>query len=134
MPEVLLTSPSILAVEVCSLHNEHQYPLRSKGFLLSFAAGLAKLKALVMGDYARNVLGLSLYAASLGFTLLLFVLEIIPKSGTYYTSLDDEPQDFVTPEETANIFSRITFYWMDSLMKLGYKKNLDMDDLWFVFS
>ncbi|KAJ3280788.1 hypothetical protein HDU79_011375 [Rhizoclosmatium sp. JEL0117] len=41
---------------------------------------------------------------------------------------DDDLQD--SPEEFANIFSTLTFHWMDPLMKLGYKKDLEMEDLW----
>ncbi|KAI9339681.1 P-loop containing nucleoside triphosphate hydrolase protein [Obelidium mucronatum] len=35
-----------------------------------------------------------------------------------------------SPELYANIFSTLTFHWMDGLMKLGYEKDLEMDDLW----
>nr|CAG8528506.1 14943_t:CDS:10 [Entrophospora candida] len=34
------------------------------------------------------------------------------------------------PESRSNIYSRITFYWMTPLMKLGHEKYLTMDDLW----
>lgn len=43
-------------------------------------------------------------------------------------SVDDV--DNVSPEGTANIFSRLVFHWMDPLMKLGYSKDLVMEDLW----
>ncbi|KAG2386093.1 hypothetical protein C9374_002539 [Naegleria lovaniensis] len=33
------------------------------------------------------------------------------------------------PEETANIFSRISFWWFNGLMKTGYSKVLQMSDL-----
>ncbi|KAI9207232.1 P-loop containing nucleoside triphosphate hydrolase protein [Polychytrium aggregatum] len=58
----------------------------------------------------------------------MFILENVPKPENYYVSLDDDPN--VSPEEHASIFSRISFHWMDALMKLGYRKDLDMDDLW----
>ncbi|CAG8473230.1 8866_t:CDS:10 [Racocetra persica] len=35
-----------------------------------------------------------------------------------------------SPEENANIFSRLTFYWMTPLMKLGHEKYLVLSDLW----
>ncbi|CAB4387319.1 unnamed protein product [Rhizophagus irregularis] len=34
------------------------------------------------------------------------------------------------PELNANVFSRITFWWAGSLMKLGYKRPLEKDDLY----
>jgi len=35
-----------------------------------------------------------------------------------------------SPEATANFFSTITFWWLTPLMVLGYKKPLEMEDLW----
>lgn len=37
-----------------------------------------------------------------------------------------------SPEEKTNIFGRLVFDWMTPLMRLGYKKTLTMDDLWYV--
>lgn len=34
------------------------------------------------------------------------------------------------PEETTNIFGRLTFSWLTPLMKLGHKTPLVQDDLW----
>jgi hypothetical protein len=62
------------------------------------------------------------------FGLIIFVLENIRKPRLYYEGLI--PPHLETPEHDANIFSRITFHWMDPLMKLGYKKVLNMSDLW----
>ncbi|KAI9003550.1 P-loop containing nucleoside triphosphate hydrolase protein [Gaertneriomyces semiglobifer] len=56
------------------------------------------------------------------------VLELLSKDGIYYSSLDEDVH--TTPEDGANILSRLTFHWMNPLMKLGYRKNLEMDDLW----
>lgn len=72
-----------------------------------------------------------LFAFTIQYLLLsaiLFILELIPKPMEYYSTLDED--EHTSPEEHANIFSRLSFAWMDSLMKLGYKKVLDMDDLW----
>ncbi|XP_046853046.1 multidrug resistance-associated protein 1-like isoform X2 [Xenia sp. Carnegie-2017] len=38
------------------------------------------------------------------------------------------------PEESANIFSRITFWWMTGLVRLGYSKPLVTKDLWYLQS
>ncbi|TPX31400.1 hypothetical protein SmJEL517_g05244 [Synchytrium microbalum] len=62
--------------------------------------------------------------------LIVFGVENMSKPYTYYMSLDENVN--VTPEETANIFSRLTFHWMDGLMKAGAKKDLEMDDLWML--
>ncbi|KAJ3398383.1 hypothetical protein HDV05_002578, partial [Chytridiales sp. JEL 0842] len=70
-----------------------------------------------------------------GLTLLLslviFTLENLPKPRPYYSSVDsDEEEHEPSPELYANIFSRLTFHWMDGLMKTGFRKDLEMDDLW----
>ncbi|PWN29615.1 hypothetical protein BDZ90DRAFT_230483 [Jaminaea rosea] len=43
----------------------------------------------------------------------------------YSTGLDKE-----CPENTANIFSRLSFWWMNPMMKLGASKYLTENDLW----
>jgi hypothetical protein len=82
-------------------------------------------------------------------SITIFILENHPKPKPYYASLlsshyrldtDDEEDlakstipeddDISSPEMHANIFSRLSFHWMDKLMKLGYAKDLEMDDLW----
>ncbi|KAJ3300226.1 Multidrug resistance-associated protein 1 [Borealophlyctis nickersoniae] len=55
-------------------------------------------------------------------------MENVSKPGAYYLTLDEDLNG--SPEETANIFSRLSFYWMEPLMRLGYRKHLEMDDLW----
>ncbi|XP_031568469.1 multidrug resistance-associated protein 1-like [Actinia tenebrosa] len=36
------------------------------------------------------------------------------------------------PEETANILSKITFWWLNSLIMKGYRKPLETQDLWLL--
>ncbi|CAG8840576.1 22075_t:CDS:1, partial [Gigaspora margarita] len=35
-----------------------------------------------------------------------------------------------TPETRANLFSKLTFWWLNGLMSLGYKRPLEKDDLY----
>ncbi|KAJ1552244.1 Multidrug resistance-associated protein 1, partial [Cladochytrium tenue] len=84
-----------------------------------------------------------LTATTVILSAIVFVLENLPRNHHLYklvpsgdVSEDDatavgeseKPQD--SPEAYANIFSRISFHWMDPLIKLGYKKDLGMEDLW----
>lgn len=95
-------------------------------WLFSFVIDLIMLRT------ALAVSGsLELYYFSIRGSIMLFqfLLECcVPKQPSFYTTLDDDEN--VTPEEVANIFSRLTFHWMTPLMKLGYSKPLDMEDLW----
>ena len=43
------------------------------------------------------------------------------------TSLNNKPEN---PEKTANIFSKLTFYFCNQILKLGSSKPLDTNDLW----
>jgi hypothetical protein len=58
--------------------------------------------------------------------LMCFILELLQKDEEYSEIVDRN----VSPEDSYNVFGKITFYWMDSLMKLGYKKVLTIQDLW----
>ncbi|KAG2214416.1 hypothetical protein INT47_000972 [Mucor saturninus] len=71
----------------------------------------------------------AIYLIRYALTVLVFVLENIPKPKRQYIFLDDE-DEMNCPEERTNIFGRLTFSWMTPLMQLGYKTPLIMDDLW----
>ncbi|KAI9363460.1 hypothetical protein DFJ73DRAFT_811265 [Zopfochytrium polystomum] len=81
-----------------------------------------------------------LTAVTLILSSAVFVAENIPKDHHRYTLVPTSPEEAEaaaadeklhdSPEAHANIFSRIWFLWMDPLMRLGYSKDLDMEDLW----
>jgi hypothetical protein len=70
-------------------------------------------------------------------SLIMLSLEFYPKQ-RLYISLDEDivfPYILIyyqdaSPEETANLFSKIYFQWMSPLMSKGYTKLLDMHDLY----
>ena len=54
-------------------------------------------------------------------------------SSQQYEGLDDTagaPRHRVSPEAAANFFSTVTFWWLTPLRVLGYRKPLEMEDLW----
>ncbi|KAJ3318494.1 hypothetical protein HDV06_000427 [Boothiomyces sp. JEL0866] len=61
-------------------------------------------------------------------SLLVFILELIPKGKLEYQALDQD--DHESPEQSANIFSSVLFIWLDPMMKLGHSKALEIEDLW----
>ncbi|KAI8817199.1 P-loop containing nucleoside triphosphate hydrolase protein [Fimicolochytrium jonesii] len=114
-------------------HYEH---LRSRSasavlffyWLFSGFAGVVQLRSFILSRlYQDDLVVFVLQCVFVAITLVQFILENVAKPGTYYSSLDE---DAVSPEETANILSRLTFQWMWPLMKLGAQKDLTMDDLW----
>jgi ATP-binding cassette, subfamily C (CFTR/MRP), member 1 len=114
-------------------HLEHYYSKVSYSFLLIFWL----LECIVTGLQVRTMLEthgdvktlIYLFSKSV-LVILIFVLECSPKELGLYVGLDE--QEHISPEASSNIFSRLTFHWMTPLMKQGYKKVLDMDDLWYL--
>jgi len=46
------------------------------------------------------------------------------------TENETENVEVENPEKKANLFSRLTFYYLNDLMALGYQRPLQMEDLW----
>ncbi|KAG0260927.1 hypothetical protein BG011_001527 [Mortierella polycephala] len=67
-------------------------------------------------------------------SFLIFALENVPKP--HYKTLIHPGSALVveqtnpSPEPRANFFTRITFFWLLPLLKLGKKRSLRMDDIW----
>ncbi|KAI8353036.1 P-loop containing nucleoside triphosphate hydrolase protein [Mortierella sp. GBAus27b] len=58
--------------------------------------------------------------------LIVFALECLRRD----TRIQLDENGEACPEETANVFSRLSFHWVTGLMRRGYAKPLTMDDLW----
>ncbi|TPX44411.1 hypothetical protein SeLEV6574_g04522 [Synchytrium endobioticum] len=98
-------------------------------WLLVIIVNLIKINTMVqMNSVYTEPARLALVVAVTFAALVVFIAENMSKPYNYYMSLDEQVN--VTPEETANIFSRLSFHWMDGLMKAGAQKDLVMDDLW----
>ncbi|CAG8453187.1 17142_t:CDS:10 [Gigaspora rosea] len=88
-----------------------------------------KLRSWLKKDYIDTFpLRYYTFLFSILLALFVFVLELLPKPKAEYELIEDDPK--TSPEEGANIFSRLTFYWMTPLMKLGHEKYLVLSDLW----
>ncbi|CAH1761181.1 12981_t:CDS:10 [Entrophospora sp. SA101] len=96
----------------------------------SFINVLAMVKYfIIIKDYqfSNPVLIIS-FVSTLVLALIIFILDLIPRPRSEYLLINEDNQS--CPESRSNIYSRITFYWMTPLMKLGHEKYLTMDDLW----
>ncbi|KAL0556634.1 hypothetical protein IC582_005148 [Cucumis melo] len=93
--------------------------------------------------YKRSVLYLYIsevfFQALFGVLLLPYVPSLDPYPG--HTPLSSESVDVaeyeklpdgedICPERHVSLFSKITFAWMDHIMKLGYKRPLTEKDFW----
>ena len=88
-----------------------------------------KLRSLVSrGMYETRLPYFVTFTVSLTLGIAEFVLEyLVPKEQNAYDALGEKDE---CPLEYADVFSILTFSWMTSLMKYGYKHYLTQDDLW----
>ncbi|KAJ3154725.1 Canalicular multispecific organic anion transporter 2 [Geranomyces variabilis] len=98
-------------------------------WLFAVVTSLVKLRSyFVLKEYDHDRAEFAVYVAYIVLSTGAFALENVHKPGTYYLSLDEDVSG--SPEVNASIYSRLSFQWMDPLMKLGYRKDLEMEDLW----
>ena len=115
-------------------HVEHWRSRKPSGVVLFFwlffiIAYCVKLRSLVARHtYRTHVAYFAVFCIALALGSLEFVLEyFVPKERSDYYAVGDEDE---CPFEYADIFSVLTFGWMTSLMKKGYKQYLKQEDLW----
>ncbi|KAK9456107.1 P-loop containing nucleoside triphosphate hydrolase protein [Dipodascopsis uninucleata] len=115
-------------------HVEHSRSRVANGVLLFYwlfvvLTDIARLITFTNREAHLSTPGfISTFGLSFILSISVFVLEAFiskPKSG--YEALVEETEE--NPLDRANIFSRLTFTWMTSLMKLGYEVYLTDDDL-----
>ncbi|XP_078462060.1 ATP-binding cassette sub-family C member 2-like [Lampetra planeri] len=77
------------------------------------------------GDVAR----LSLFYISFGLQLSCLVMSGFADLPKDHGAIDDSGMK-PSPEENASFLNQITFTWFDSMVYRGYKKPLEVEDLW----
>jgi len=118
-------------------HYEHTRSVRDSNVLLVFwlsflIASLIKLRTMVsLGIPSSDSSAFALFTISTICSFVQFILENLKKDRNGYMRVEEEGLNDC-PEENANIFSLLTFWWLNKLMKLGHEKPLTMDDLWNV--
>ncbi|PIA15690.1 P-loop containing nucleoside triphosphate hydrolase protein [Coemansia reversa NRRL 1564] len=143
-----------VAVAVC-LHYKEQFHNRIAStplllfWLFSILLSLLRLRTAVSVDYSNDfdilVPPIALFVVT---ALALFVFECQPKphelfdisaddvddvDNSGFGKLEDSDDDYCTsgsPEERANVFSRYTYTWVESLLQKGYREQLHLGDIW----
>ncbi|KAF2071736.1 hypothetical protein CYY_006941 [Polysphondylium violaceum] len=102
-------------------------------WILSFLCAVIKLRTLSLGafdsSYKLEVSFLEYFSFLIGFCLILIlsitsVLFFDHSAG--YSNLDENEEPL---EKNANLFSRLTFWWINPILVKGYKKSLDIPDV-----
>ncbi|KAJ2612967.1 hypothetical protein H4S08_002464 [Coemansia sp. RSA 1365] len=118
-------------------------------WLFSIFLSLLRLHTAVSADYANDfnnlVPPIALFVVA---ALAVFALECQPKphelfevsgdnaddtDNSGFGKLEDSDNDYCTSgssEERANVFSRYTYTWVESLLQKGYSEQLQLKDIW----
>jgi ATP-binding cassette, subfamily C (CFTR/MRP), member 1 len=95
-------------------------------FLITYGVKLRSLVA--RGVYETRSPYFVTFTISLALAIAEFVLEyLVPKKQNAYDALGEKDE---CPMEYADVFSILTFSWMTTMMKYGYRHYLTQDDLW----
>lgn len=112
-------------------YNHHFTTKKSSDSLLVFwlldftTTALLTRTYITMNLYHSDPIAFTFIVIKAVSILIIFGLELFKKNvaSSGYVALESSDQSKnITPEEDANIFARLNFYWMTSLMKLGYQK------------
>jgi hypothetical protein len=93
--------------------------------LLTFIFDIARVRTLFAIQDARPLAAFLLLATLLKFGLV--VLEVKEKRSWLLN-----PNQFPAPESTANFFNRLTFFWVNPMLLMGFKTPIQEKDLFEV--
>ncbi|KYR03153.1 ABC transporter C family protein [Tieghemostelium lacteum] len=101
-------------------------------WLLAFITATIKLRTLTLGIFGQTdtVVSFLEYFSFIGgycLILILSVTGVLFFDPGLYENLGEGAG--IMKEENANIFSRFTFWWMNSVLLQGYKKSLEIQDV-----
>eukprot|EP00075_Anas_platyrhynchos_P027019 XP_027316272.1 LOW QUALITY PROTEIN: canalicular multispecific organic anion transporter 1 [Anas platyrhynchos] len=136
-PAVRYTNPSLYMVTwflVLLIHDTRRFCLRRDSgilfcfWILSLLCGILPFQSLIrraLQDPITDVPRFVLFFISYGLQLLLFLL-----SG--FSDIAPEAKEMTkkNPEVTASFLSSITFEWYSRMVYKGYRKPLEIEDVW----
>ncbi|KAJ1727226.1 hypothetical protein LPJ61_004688, partial [Coemansia biformis] len=141
---IAMALQTVAAVVAARMHYREQLvsPIASTPLLLYWLAGgalaLMRLRTAVATGLAdSSPVTLAPSAGYALLALLMLVLECQSKPQELYELLneddslrdsDDVKHSYRAPEERANLFSRLTFSWLDPMLDEGLKRPLQMED------
>eukprot|EP01132_Coremiostelium_polycephalum_P009679 gene9679-11876_t len=105
-------------------------------WIIAFITATVKLRTLTLAIFGQTKIEVKFieYISFVGGYCLILILSITGvlffdhTSG--YTNLDkleEDPEHSV--EENANLFSRLTFWWVNGVLRRGYKKSLEINEV-----
>ncbi|XP_042313753.1 ATP-binding cassette sub-family C member 2 isoform X2 [Sceloporus undulatus] len=136
-PAVQYTNPALYLVTwvlVFLIHDSRRVTMRRDSvvlflfLILSVLCGVFQLQTLIrqaIQGSITSVPNFSFFVASYGLQLLLLIISVI-------SDIAPEMKEAAkkNPEIAASILSLITFHWYNSIVVKGYRKPLEMEDVW----
>ncbi|XP_076072760.1 multidrug resistance-associated protein 1-like isoform X1 [Mytilus galloprovincialis] len=140
VPTVDFVSPLILCLcmilTVLVIHHERRRGVFSSGFLLFFwlllfIAGIFTFQSLVRSavkDGVSDVFRFVIFFLYFPLVVVQLVFSALVDSGDgiYQVSQSENP----CPEERASFLSRLIFWWFNSMVIQGYKRDIKRENLW----
>jgi len=108
-------------------HLEHTRNFRPSVILsLYFGTTLVfdAVQTRTLWSISGNVLFSILFSVNVGFRLVLFVLESLEKKSSF-----KQPYKELAQETAGNVFNRNLFWWLNPLLKTGYKRIIEVETL-----
>nr|XP_020658695.1 canalicular multispecific organic anion transporter 1 isoform X1 [Pogona vitticeps] len=137
-PAVQYTNPALYVVTwvlVLLIHDSRRFTMRRDSwilflfFVLSVLCGVFQLQTLI-----RQVVqqGSATDVPRFIFFTISFVLQLFLLSISVISDIAPEMKEAAkkNPEVTASVLSFLTFHWYNSMVVKGYRKPLEMDDVW----
>ena len=89
---------------------------------LAILLDAARIRTLWLLDKSAAIAGFS--SAGFGLQIALLAVESVEKKGLLFNTDRTYP-----PEATSGLFNRSIFFWLNKVLRAGYKKTLLVDDL-----
>ncbi|XP_058043060.1 ATP-binding cassette sub-family C member 2 isoform X2 [Ahaetulla prasina] len=136
-PAVQYTNPVLYSVTwilVLLIHDSCRFTVcRDSGilflfFMLSLISGIFQLQTLIRQAVQGSITDVprfSFFIGSYGLQLLLLSVSVISDVAPELKEAAKK-----NPEITASFLSSITYHWYNSMVAKGYRKPLEIDDLW----
>ncbi|ETE66837.1 Canalicular multispecific organic anion transporter 1, partial [Ophiophagus hannah] len=137
IPAVLYTNPVLYSVTwilVLLIHDSCRFTVcRDSGilflfFVFSLISGIFQLQTLIRQAVQGSITDVprfSFFLGSYGLQLLLLFVSVISDVAPEMKEAAEK-----NPEITASFLSSITFHWYNRTVVKGYRKPLEIDDLW----
>ncbi|KAL8569303.1 hypothetical protein ACOMHN_024251 [Nucella lapillus] len=85
---------------------------------------------IMLKDYRSDFEEFAVFVLSYVFTFTMMVLYAFADPVAVFLTKHRSTDEKICPETTASYLNKLTFAWLNKLMVLGYRRGIEMTDLW----